>query len=186
MGTDDLRSDLPSMKERKAKFSMGESGDSFKPLYIGKKHSNVEINIRPVDKNTYYFPYILLNFVAIIWGTQHAVIKHMLEVSNNENTGYCTFIRFLVAAICFAPWTPNPFSSTAKESEIKEDDNTNNSVYESSLSSAGASSDSLEAKASQNLHSNENILANVIEDYGALNENDLNGNESSFIDIELS
>lgn len=46
----------------------------------------------------------LLNAVTLLWGTQHAVIKLILQ--GNLSPGVTNFARFGIAALLFAPWTP--------------------------------------------------------------------------------
>jgi len=53
-------------------------------------------------------PFILLNLVTILWGTQHAVIKSTL-IETPEYPGVVNFLRFSLASVLFLPWTPNPF-----------------------------------------------------------------------------
>jgi len=48
---------------------------------------------------------ILLNLVAVIWGTQHAVIKGVLS-SGDSNAAYFTLARFSLAALLASPYTP--------------------------------------------------------------------------------
>ena len=55
---------------------------------------------------------ILLNLVAVTWGTQHAVIKGVVDVSSGSNAvgdstaAYFTLARFGLAAILASPYTP--------------------------------------------------------------------------------
>lgn len=51
------------------------------------------------------YPVILLNLVAVIWGTQHAVIKGVLS-SGDSNAAYFTLARFSLAALLASPYTP--------------------------------------------------------------------------------
>lgn len=46
---------------------------------------------------------VLLNFVAVIWGTQHAVIKQV--ISDTPPSSY-SLLRFGLAAIIASPYTP--------------------------------------------------------------------------------
>ncbi|CAM9585954.1 unnamed protein product, partial [Phaeothamnion confervicola] len=50
-------------------------------------------------------PVVLLNAVTILWGTQHAVIKFILD-EGGCTPGMLNFARFGLAALVFAPWTP--------------------------------------------------------------------------------
>lgn len=49
-------------------------------------------------------PLALLNGVTLLWGTQHAVIKLILQ--ENLSPGVTNFARFGIAALLFSPWTP--------------------------------------------------------------------------------
>lgn len=49
-------------------------------------------------------PLALLNTVTILWGTQHAVIK--LIVEGDLSPGVTNLARFGLAALLFSPWTP--------------------------------------------------------------------------------
>lgn len=49
-------------------------------------------------------PLLLLNVVTLLWGTQHAVIKLILQ--DNLSPGVTNFARFGIAALLFSPWTP--------------------------------------------------------------------------------
>lgn len=70
-------------------------------------------------KSSLVLPLALLNGVTLLWGTQHAVIKLVLEA--DLSPGVTNFARFGLAALLFSPWTPGllknppplPFSSAA-------------------------------------------------------------------------
>lgn len=49
-------------------------------------------------------PLALLNAVTLLWGTQHAVIKLILQ--GDLSPGMTNFARFGIAALLFSPWTP--------------------------------------------------------------------------------
>lgn len=61
---------------------------------------------------------LLLNAVAIIWGTQHAVIKLVVE---DSSVGTFTLLRFALAALLASPFTPGLppllFSNTREHDE---------------------------------------------------------------------
>jgi len=59
---------------------------------------------------------ILLNLVAVIWGTQHAVIKGVLS-SGDSNAAYFTLARFSLAALLASPYTPGINRSDGKLSQ---------------------------------------------------------------------
>jgi hypothetical protein len=52
-------------------------------------------------------PFVLLNMVTVLWGTQHAVIKSTL-LNAPDSPGLMNFCRFALASLLFIPWTPNP------------------------------------------------------------------------------
>ncbi|CAM9581339.1 unnamed protein product, partial [Hapterophycus canaliculatus] len=56
---------------------------------------------------TALLPLVLLNAVTVLWGTQHAVIKLILQ--EDLSPGVTNFARFGIAAIMFSPWTPGLF-----------------------------------------------------------------------------
>lgn len=47
---------------------------------------------------------VLLNFVTVLWGSQHAVIKMAVDSSGSPAT--LTLARFGIAALIFSPWLP--------------------------------------------------------------------------------
>lgn len=49
-------------------------------------------------------PVALLNAVTLLWGTQHAIIKLILQ--GDLSPGITNFSRFIIAALLFSPWTP--------------------------------------------------------------------------------
>lgn len=83
----------------------------------------IQRSIRPVASSAYsLLPLALLNTVTLLWGTQHAVIKLVLQ--EDLSPGVTNFARFGIAALLFSPWTPGvlrdppsiPFSSAADDS----------------------------------------------------------------------
>ncbi|CAM9796502.1 unnamed protein product [Scytosiphon promiscuus] len=56
---------------------------------------------------TAILPLVLLNGVTVLWGTQHAVIKLILQ--EDLSPGVTNFARFAIAALMFSPWTPGLF-----------------------------------------------------------------------------
>jgi len=48
-------------------------------------------------------PVLLLNFVAIIWGSQHAIIKTVVE---DSDPAAFTFLRFTIASLIASPYLP--------------------------------------------------------------------------------
>ncbi|CAM9397557.1 unnamed protein product, partial [Laminaria digitata] len=71
-------------------------------------------------------PLALLNAVTLLWGTQHAVIKLVLQ--EDLSPGVTNFARFGIAALLFSPWTPGvlrdpppiPFSPAADYDDVSE------------------------------------------------------------------
>ena len=69
-------------------------------------------------------PLALLNGVTVLWGTQHAVIKLVLQ--GDLSPGVTNFARFSIAALLFSPWTPGllrdvpplPFSPAAQDKDL--------------------------------------------------------------------
>ncbi|CAM9971238.1 unnamed protein product, partial [Ectocarpus fasciculatus] len=55
-------------------------------------------------------PLALLNTVTLLWGTQHAVIKLILQ--EDLSPGVTNFARFGIAALIFSPWTPGVLRDT--------------------------------------------------------------------------
>jgi drug/metabolite transporter (DMT)-like permease len=59
---------------------------------------------------------LILNCVAVLWGTQHAVLRHLLSDEGDTgeqliSPGLLNFIRFSIAALSFSPWTPGMLAS---------------------------------------------------------------------------
>jgi drug/metabolite transporter (DMT)-like permease len=59
------------------------------------------LHIPTITINALYFNYFLLNFVAILWGTQHVVIKTAVETF--PSTSLVNFWRFLLSSLLFLP-----------------------------------------------------------------------------------
>lgn len=57
---------------------------------------------------------LLLNLVAVLWGSQHAVIKQVMESSD---ASMFTLLRFGLAALLAAPFTPG-FSKNQQENTV--------------------------------------------------------------------
>jgi hypothetical protein len=49
-------------------------------------------------------PTLILNGVTLVWGSQHAVIKNVID--EGCSPGLTNFARFAIAAVCFCAWTP--------------------------------------------------------------------------------
>lgn len=60
--------------------------------------------VTPALSGSSLFPLFLLNMVTILWGTQHAVIKLILQ--SDLSPGVTNLTRFGLAALLFSPWTP--------------------------------------------------------------------------------
>ncbi|CAM9878519.1 unnamed protein product, partial [Ectocarpus sp. 8 AP-2014] len=61
-------------------------------------------------------PLALLNTVTLLWGTQHAVIKLILQ--EDLSPGVTNFARFGIAALIFSPWTPGVLRDTPSIPDI--------------------------------------------------------------------
>lgn len=61
-------------------------------------------SLSPAAPPSPLLPLALLNAVTVLWGTQHAVIKLILQ--GNLSPGVTNFARFGIAALMFSPWTP--------------------------------------------------------------------------------
>jgi len=61
---------------------------------------------------------LLLNMVAVLWGSQHAVIKTVVQ---DSDAGAFTLLRFGLAALIAAPYTPGLSSFWKNESKDDED-----------------------------------------------------------------
>jgi len=58
---------------------------------------------------------LLLNIVAILWGTQHAVIKWVVSGSD---TAQFTFLRFSLAALLASPYTPGLRKQASRADDV--------------------------------------------------------------------
>lgn len=78
-------------------------------------------------------PLFLLNMVTILWGTQHAVIKLILD--SDLSPGMTNLARFSLAALLFSPWTPGlqrhppPLPFTPEEANPGQD-NTSDETFD--------------------------------------------------------
>lgn len=59
----------------------------------------------------------LLNLVAILWGSQHAIIKLII---NDTQPSHYSLLRFAVAALLSSPYTPGIQNLTGKESDFEK------------------------------------------------------------------
>ena len=66
----------------------------------------------------------LLNLVAVIWGSQHAVIKLIVE---DSSAGPFTLLRFGVAALIASPYTPGLSGFWKDAKNVNSDDSGNSS-----------------------------------------------------------
>ena len=69
-----------------------------------------ESSVSPIsDRWSSISSLVLLNFVAVLWGTQHAVIKMIVDDGHdtaNAVAATFTFLRFGLAAVLASPYTP--------------------------------------------------------------------------------
>ena len=70
----------------------------------------------PTDAAAALLPLALLNAVTLLWGTQHAVIKLILQ--EDLSPGVTNFARFGIAALLFSPWTPGVLRDPPSVAEI--------------------------------------------------------------------
>lgn len=70
----------------------------------GAQGSSTSTPPMPPDAAEALLPLALLNAVTLLWGTQHAVIKLILQ--EDLSPGVTNFARFGIAALLFSPWTP--------------------------------------------------------------------------------
>jgi drug/metabolite transporter (DMT)-like permease len=68
---------------------------------------------------------LLLNVVAILWGTQHAVIKLIVTDNGNDPASF-TLLRFGIAALLASPYTPGLPSVVFQSFQQHNFDNNNN------------------------------------------------------------
>mmetsp|Transcript_17858 Transcript_17858/g.23529 ORF Transcript_17858/g.23529 Transcript_17858/m.23529 type:complete len:440 (-) Transcript_17858:288-1607(-) len=76
--------------------------------------------------------YVLLNSIAVIWGTQHAVIKSVVD--SGADPALVNFSRFAIATAILTPWIPGldmivappekkePFGRTEEDSSLPSSD----------------------------------------------------------------
>jgi drug/metabolite transporter (DMT)-like permease len=77
--------------------------------------ANEDNNIQTIDFSSGLLSSIfLLNCVAIIWGTQHAVIKNLI---NDTSPSSYSLLRFGLAALIASPYTPGLPNRTRKTSD---------------------------------------------------------------------
>lgn len=70
---------------------------------------------------------LLLNFVTILWGSQHAVIKMALESEDGMSPAALNLDRFIVAAILFLPFAPRLTFESAPSYSTEASTNTTSS-----------------------------------------------------------
>jgi drug/metabolite transporter (DMT)-like permease len=63
---------------------------------------------------------VLLNLVAVLWGSQHAVIKLILIDHTTTDPGLFTLLRFGLAAVLASPYTPGFFNGRQSDKEADE------------------------------------------------------------------
>jgi len=84
-------------------------------------------NTTNTDDNNMINSYLLLNLVAIIYGTQHPIIK--ISMSDFSSTSLVNFWRFFSSALLFSPAFIQMFFNDIKKNEMidsNNDDNNNN------------------------------------------------------------
>ncbi|CAM9661658.1 unnamed protein product, partial [Discosporangium mesarthrocarpum] len=86
---------------------------------------DIEDKTDPFTEPNSLSAFLLLNLVTVLWGTQHAVIKLILQ--DDLPPGVTNLARFGLAALIFSPWTPGllreaprlPFSPPLLDKEWK-------------------------------------------------------------------
>ena len=61
---------------------------------------------------------LLLNFVTILWGSQHAIIKMALDSGDGMSPAALNLDRFLIAAVLFLPFAPRLSLDGAASSSV--------------------------------------------------------------------
>ena len=79
--------------------------------------------------------YLILNFVAILFGTQHVCIKAL--VGSFTSTSLVNFWRFLLSALLFSPALFQTLSSYFNNNNINDDDSNNDSNNDKSMTIKG-------------------------------------------------
>jgi hypothetical protein len=77
------------------------------------------------DDNNLINSYLLLNLVAIIYGTQHPIIK--ISMNDFSSTSLVNFWRFFSSALLFSPAFIQLFFNDIKNNEMMIDSNNNDS-----------------------------------------------------------
>ena len=86
-----LRSNLLCHRENSDKYDL----KIFQPILKD------EVDLNPKDNNIMINGFTLLNGVAVLWGTQHVVIK--LALDQYPSTSVLIFWRFILSSVLFGP-----------------------------------------------------------------------------------
>mmetsp|Transcript_17690 Transcript_17690/g.32716 ORF Transcript_17690/g.32716 Transcript_17690/m.32716 type:complete len:416 (-) Transcript_17690:423-1670(-) len=93
-----------------------------------QKHSNTSIEKKETERRNdidedsldQFSSILLLNFVAVIWGSQHAFIKTIVQ---DSDVASFTFLRFFLASIIASPYLPGlPFPQRVSKTEATNND----------------------------------------------------------------
>jgi len=87
-----------------------------------KDNIGLEKMIRFLREDTQSVSILLLNFVAILWGSQHAIIKTIVD--DSDPAGF-TFLRFGLASLISFPYLPGIKETTNKFDSLHNDDKEN-------------------------------------------------------------
>lgn len=114
-------------RSRTSQFSLSQENDECSVLTAGSNDTIVEDHKNPntsQNQNTDLNAVLLLNLVAVIWGTQHSVIKMVVD---DCDASAFSFSRFAIAAMIASPFTPSLPS-------LKDNIFSNEAVSENALS----------------------------------------------------
>ncbi|CAM9360438.1 unnamed protein product [Ectocarpus sp. 4 AP-2014] len=96
------------------------SSSSYSSSSSGSSHPSTPVPPDRVEEEgieeSSLLPLALLNAVTLLWGTQHAVIKLILQ--EDLSPGVTNFARFGIAALIFSPWTPGVLRDTPSIPDI--------------------------------------------------------------------
>jgi drug/metabolite transporter (DMT)-like permease len=108
---------------------------------------------------------MLLNLVAVIWGTQHSVVKMVVDgTSASDSTSSAaafTLARFAIAALVASPFTPNvmPFLQTVRDKLFGESQADSASTTITYLDNQGDSTNLDNSNDNLDNDNNDNVLA---------------------------
>lgn len=103
-----LKAESPASRDNFASGAAGAAAEQTprSSTAAGTSTSHLTVSDESADA---LLPLLLLNVVTVLWGTQHAVIKLILQ--GDLSPGITNLSRFGLAALLFSPWTPGLFRS---------------------------------------------------------------------------